>query len=157
MAELDWGLLKTPDFFGNALLAQEAGRQRRLEDDTNAALRGYLNDPKRAIDALMQVNPAEGIRRQQEQDERARTRAQEARESFVLLERLARGVENDAQLEALKANPMTQRLYGTAAAAMGLDRPLSAVSMDDLRWLRGEVGGAGQAQALDPTMGLRRL
>lgn len=49
MAEIQWGLLQTPDFLGGALKAQAAGRQQAAIN----ALKGYSTDPAGTIQRLI--------------------------------------------------------------------------------------------------------
>lgn len=57
MAEINWGLLQTPDIVGNALKYQIAGQERGRDDAKRNALKQYATDPDGAINALMGLDP----------------------------------------------------------------------------------------------------
>lgn len=57
MAEINWGLLQTPDFVGNALSSYDAGQRQRNVTGKRNALAMYGKDPQGSIDALRQYDP----------------------------------------------------------------------------------------------------
>lgn len=59
MAEIQWGLLKQPDYLGGALQAQTAGRQQAGVN----ALRGYQTDPQAAIQGVLASGDIQGAQR----------------------------------------------------------------------------------------------
>lgn len=62
MAQIDWGLMQTPNFVGNALQALQAGeaqgRQRAIQD----AYAGYAKGDENAVASLMALDPEQGMR-----------------------------------------------------------------------------------------------
>lgn len=72
--EINFGLLQTPDFVGNALSGFEAGRRLRSARNKRNALAMYGTDPQGAINALRTEDPEMAFNledRQQKQADRA--------------------------------------------------------------------------------------
>lgn len=57
MAEINWNLLQTPDFTGNALAAYDAGQRQRNITGKRNALAMYGKDPQGSIAALQEYDP----------------------------------------------------------------------------------------------------
>lgn len=57
MAEINWNLLQTPDFTGNALAAYDAGQRQRNITGKRNALAMYGKDPQGSITALQEYDP----------------------------------------------------------------------------------------------------
>lgn len=55
--EINFGLLQTPDFVGNALQSYDAGQRQATMNKKRNALAMYGTDPDKAISALKEVDP----------------------------------------------------------------------------------------------------
>lgn len=82
MAEINWGMLQTPDFAGNALRYRQLGEEEGRQTATRNALKGYSANPDGAIQDLMGVDPemAMSLQDRQRQDQEFQ-RGQQERET----------------------------------------------------------------------------
>lgn len=83
MAEINWGLARTPDFVGNALTAYAAGDQARTKRKAQNALAMYASDPEGAVNALTMVDPAKAASLQELSDSRRKARARDTAAPLV--------------------------------------------------------------------------
>lgn len=82
MAEINWGLAQTPDYFGGAMRSQQAGQAARAEQAKAQAYMLYSQNPEAGAKAIMQFDPATGrqlVSDQQEQAQKAQAAAFRAR------------------------------------------------------------------------------
>jgi hypothetical protein len=61
MPEINWGLLKQPDFVGNAYAAKAQGQADRLDKDKRNAYALYSQDPEAGAAAVMAIDPQTGL------------------------------------------------------------------------------------------------
>lgn len=66
MAEINWSLAQTPDYFGGAVRSQQAGQAARAEQAKAQAYMLYSQNPQAGLQALMQADPQVGIQLQQQ-------------------------------------------------------------------------------------------
>lgn len=85
MAEINWSLAQTPDYFGGAIRSQQAGQAARAEQDKARAYQLYAQNPQAGLQAIMQADPQAGIQLQR---------------ADALAERQAKLDERQAELDA---------------------------------------------------------
>ena len=90
MAEINWSLAQTPDYFRGAVQSQQAGQAARAEQAKAQAYMLYSQNPQAGIQAIMQADPQVGIQLQQQavqqeqQAAEAKRRAEiDARPQFI--------------------------------------------------------------------------
>jgi len=81
MAEINWSLAQTPDYFRGAVQSQQAGMANRAEQEKVRAYQLYAQDPQIGLPALMQADPQVGIQLQQQAAQQARQAAQDKRQA----------------------------------------------------------------------------
>lgn len=82
MAEINWSLAQTPDYFRGAVQSQQAGQAARAEQAKAQAYMLYSQNPEAGAKAIMQFDPATGrqlVSDQQEQAQKAQAAAFRAR------------------------------------------------------------------------------
>lgn len=81
MAEINWSLAQTPDYFGGAVRSQQAGQAARAEQAKAQAYMLYSQNPQAGLQALMQADPQVGIQLQQQAAQQERQAAQDTRQA----------------------------------------------------------------------------
>ncbi len=71
---INWGLGAPVDISGAFQAGAQAGRQRRVEQETDNALRAFAQNPddQNAVNALLRFNPQMGMQLREQQQQRAR-------------------------------------------------------------------------------------
>ncbi|CAB4137440.1 hypothetical protein UFOVP319_33 [uncultured Caudovirales phage] len=74
MVNPNWGLMQPVDIAGRFQQGMEQGRQRRIETETDNALRTYAENPSdpNAVNSLMRFNPRLGMQLREQQQEQMR-------------------------------------------------------------------------------------
>ena len=83
MAEINWSLAQTPDYFGGAVRSQQAGEAARAEQAKARAYMLYSQDPQAGAQALMQADPQVGFQLQQQAAQQARQAEQDKRQAEI--------------------------------------------------------------------------
>ena len=83
MAEINWSLAQTPDYFGGAVRSQQAGQAARAEQAKAQAYMLYSQNPQAGLQALMQADPQVGIQLQQQAAQQERQAAQDTRQAEI--------------------------------------------------------------------------
>lgn len=133
MSQIDWGLLKVPNYFADGVNAQQAGQQRRDELAKRNAFARYDEDPDGAIKELMAVDPKSGLAmRDDRRAQQAAAQRQGIISSYATDPQAARGaamqagdlemVEAIGKLDAASREQAKERATGLATAAYGLSR-----------------------------------
>lgn len=133
MSQIDWGLLKVPNYFADGVNAQQAGQQRRDELAKRNAFARYDEDPDGAIKDLMAVDPKSGLAmRDDRRAQQAAAQRQGIISSYATDPQAARGaamqagdlemVEAIGKLDAASREQAKERATGLATAAYGLSR-----------------------------------
>ena len=176
---IDWSLWQAPPDLGALYQqGQQRGRAQRQQQVTDQALGLLGSNPEEAQRLLMTVDPATGLKLQESQ--RAAARDQREVAQFDRQERDAaydrrmkvygglgefgRGVKNDADLAALKADPYFQDAYTQAQTQLGTNVPMEALTLGQLQRFNqigqklqiAQLGGGGLA-AVDPETGDMRI
>lgn len=83
MAEINWSLAQSPDYFGGAMRSQQAGQAARAEQAKAQAYMLYSQNPQAGLQAIMQADPQAGIQLQQQAAQQERQTAQDQRQAEI--------------------------------------------------------------------------
>lgn len=152
MAEINWGLARTPDFAGNAYAARSQGQADRRQRDTQNAYALYAQDPDAGAQAIMAIDPQTGIALQDRQTALAATKRKQGYAAQA-----AGGDIAGASTEAMKAGDFDfleslGKLDDRKKAEVRRQNEIGASVALGLQSLKTPQERAAQIQALAPKL-----
>lgn len=128
MVNPNWGLMQPVDIAGRFQQGMEQGRQRRIETETDNALRAYAENPNdaNAVNSLLRYNPRLGIQLREQQQEQMRRQQGQADTGAALggdMQAFTRLAQTDPEQWA-RIRPQVETLNRTIGeVAMASDTP----------------------------------
>lgn len=168
---IDWSLNRQPDIIGNAYASMRQGQEAGLEQGKRNAYAAYAANPETGAAGLAKYDPVAYMQIQSSQRQEKRQTAQDERQTAAdqqkvftdtisMLGGYGRRVRSDADLAALKSNPVFQQVYAKATANLRLKTPIEALTLEQVRQFNNEASkiqgvnlGGGGYGTFDPDTG----